>query len=137
MKKFKFSTGTYKARPDDGVRLKNCLLTNAVRCVPPQNKPVPAEIRTCQTYLANVIRQMKNLKAITLLGRIAHDAALRALGLPPAAAPFEHGAMHDLGALRLADSYHCSRYNMNTRRLTPEMFDTVIARLAGSPTPAQ
>jgi uracil-DNA glycosylase family 4 len=122
-----FAEGVYGARPDDGLRLTGCLLTNAVRCVPPENKPTGAEIAACRPFLAARIAALPRLRAIVTLGRIAHDSTLRALGRPAAAAPFGHGAEADVGALRLFASYHCSRYNTNTGRLTEAMFDAVFA----------
>lgn len=128
--KFGFSSGEYDARPDDGLSLQNCLITNAVRCVPPQNKPTPLEIKTCQPFLANLVRSMDNLKAITVLGRIAHDTVLRNFGLRLAQYPFAHGAKHEVRiedrTLLIFDSYHCSRYNTNTGVLTEKMFETVF-----------
>jgi uracil-DNA glycosylase family 4 len=124
-----FAKGTYQARPDDGLRLVDCMISNAVRCVPPQNKPLPAEINTCRQFLIPTIAAMPRLRAIVALGRIAHESTVKALGLRNAAAPFGHGAMHSAGAIRLYDSYHCSRYNTNTRVLTPEMFRSVFARV--------
>jgi uracil-DNA glycosylase len=124
-----FAKGVYQARPDDGLTLVDCRIGNAVRCVPPQNKPLPAEINTCRPFLIATINSMAALRAIVLLGRIAHESTLKALGLRAAAAPFAHGAVHPAGALRLYDSYHCSRYNTNTRVLTPEMFRNVFARV--------
>lgn len=129
--KFGFSTGTYDARPDDGLKLKGAMITNAVRCVPPQNKPVGAEIKTCRQFLVSQISALTGLKAIMCLGRISHDSTLAALGVKAKDAPFGHGAEHDVGprGVRLFDSYHCSRYNTNTRRLTPEMFESVFAAI--------
>jgi uracil-DNA glycosylase family 4 len=124
-----FARGTYQARPDDGLTLVDCRIGNAVRCVPPQNKPLPAEINTCRPFLIATIATMPRLRAIVALGRIAHETTLKTLGLRAAAAPFAHGAVHQAGALRLYDSYHCSRYNTNTRVLTPEMFRDVFARV--------
>jgi uracil-DNA glycosylase len=124
-----FARGVYRARPDDGLRLVDCRISNAVRCVPPQNKPLPAEINTCRTFLSATIAGMPNLRAIVALGRVAHETALKTLGLRSATAPFAHGAMHQAGALKLYDSYHCSRYNTNTRVLTPEMFRSVFAKV--------
>ena len=124
-----FAKGVYQARPDDGLALVDCRIGNAVHCVPPQNKPLPAEINTCRQYLSATIKTMPRLRAIVVLGRIAHETTLKALGLRSAAAPFAHGAMHQAGALWLYDSYHCSRYNTNTRVLTPEMFRSVFARV--------
>ena len=124
-----FASGQYNAAPDDGLRLVDCRITNAVRCVPPQNKPVGAEIAACRDYLAAEITAMARLKIVLALGRVAHESVLTALGRRRAQTPFRHGAMHALDGLTLADSYHCSRYNTQTRRLTPEMFYTVIAAL--------
>ena len=98
-----------------------------MKCVPPQNKPLPAEINTCRPYLAATIEAMPRLAAIVALGRIAHDTLLKTLKLRNAAAPFAHGAMHQAGRLKLYDSYHCSRYNTNTGVLTPDMFRSVFA----------
>ena len=124
-----FAKGVYQARPDDGLKLVDCRISNAVRCVPPQNKPLPAEINTCRQFLVKTITTMPNLRAIVALGRIAHDSTLKALGLRSAAAPFGHGAVHQAAAIRLYDSYHCSRYNTNTGVLTTEMFHAVFARV--------
>jgi uracil-DNA glycosylase family 4 len=124
-----FARGTYQARPDDGMTLVDCRISNAVRCVPPQNKPLPAEINTCRQYLSATLTAMPRLRAIVALGRVAHESALKALSLRSAAAPFAHGATHHAGKLTLYDSYHCSRYNTNTRVLTPEMFRNVFARV--------
>jgi uracil-DNA glycosylase family 4 len=124
-----FAKGVYQARPDDGFTLVDCQIGNAVHCVPPQNKPLPVEINTCRRYLANKVETMPNLRAIMVLGRIAHDSTLKVLGLRAAEAPFSHGAVHRAGALKLYDSYHCSRYNTNTRVLTPEMFRSVFANI--------
>ncbi len=126
---FGFASGRYEARPDDGLSLRDCAIVNAVRCVPPQNKPTPREIAACRRYLAGALSALHNLRAIVVLGRIAHDSALRTFGLRLARFPFAHGAVHDLpvGGVRLFDSYHCSRYNTNTRVLTPEMFQAVFA----------
>jgi len=124
-----FAKGVYQARPDDGLTLVDCRISNAVRCVPPQNKPLPVEINTCRQFLIATIATMPKLRAIVALGRIAHDSTLKALGLRNAAAPFGHGAVHPAGAIKLYDSYHCSRYNTNTRVLTPEMFRSVFAKV--------
>jgi uracil-DNA glycosylase family 4 len=126
---FGFAHGAYDRRPDDGLLLRDCAIVNAVRCVPPENKPTPAEIAACRPYLAGAIRSLPRLAAIVALGRIAHDSALRALDLRPARFPFAHGARHvfDAGQIALFDSYHCSRYNTNTGVLTPEMFRAVFA----------
>jgi uracil-DNA glycosylase family 4 len=124
-----FAKGVYQARPDDGLKLVDCRISNAVRCVPPQNKPLPVEISTCRQFLSATIAAMPKLRAIVLLGRIAHESTLKAVGLRSAAAPFVHGAVHMAGAIRLYDSYHCSRYNTNTGVLTPKMFRSVFAKV--------
>ncbi len=117
------------SRPGDRLELINCRITNAVKCLPPANKPLPDEVRHCNSYLASELADMPGNGVIVALGRIAHDAVLRALGLKPASCAFVHGAVHDRIArgLCLLDSYHCSRYNTQTRRLTPAMFDAVFA----------
>jgi uracil-DNA glycosylase family 4 len=124
-----FAQGSYQARPDDGLKLVDCRISNAVRCVPPQNKPLPAEINTCRPFLAATIEAMPRLRAIVALGRIAHDTLLKTFKLRGAAAPFAHGAVHQAGRIKLYDSYHCSRYNTNTGVLTPEMFRSVFAKV--------
>ncbi len=125
--KFGFSVGNYDARPDDGLKLLNCRITNAVRCVPPQNKPIGAETRTCGQFLRDEIAALGRLRVILALGTLAHGAVLAALGEKKSAWKFGHGALHHLsGGLILADSYHCSRYNTNTRRLTVAMFEAVF-----------
>ncbi|MBN9039789.1 MAG: uracil-DNA glycosylase [Rhizobiales bacterium 62-47] len=126
---FGFARGNYEARPDDGLTLIDCRISNAVRCVPPQNKPLPAEIHLCRQFLIATLTTMPRLRAIVALGRVAHDSTVKALGLRAAAAPFSHGAIHQAGNIRLYDSYHCSRYNTNTRVLTPAMFQSVFARV--------
>ncbi|WP_347263993.1 uracil-DNA glycosylase [Nitrobacter sp.] len=127
--KYGFAAGRYQARPDDGLKLIDCRISNAVRCVPPQNKPLPAEINTCRAFLSATLAAMPRLRAVVALGRVAHDSAVKALGVRAAAAPFAHGAVHHIGAVTLYDSYHCSRYNTNTRVLTPEMFESVFAKV--------
>ena len=122
-----FARGVYRASPDDGLELVDCRISNAVRCVPPQNKPLPVEINTCRAFLSATIETMPRLRAIVALGRVAHDSVLKVLALRAAAAPFAHGAVHQAAAIRLYDSYHCSRYNTNTRVLTPDMFRSVFA----------
>ncbi len=113
----------------DRLRLRGCRITNAVKCVPPGNRPTTAEIRCCNRFLARELEALGPGRVVLALGRIAHDAVLRALGLRLSAHPFAHGAEHDLpGALRLIDSYHCSRYNTHTGRLTEAMFQQVMAR---------
>ena len=126
-----FAAGHYKARIDDGFALKGCRITNAVRCVPPANKPTPREAATCNKFLAAEIAALPQIEAILALGAIAHGAALQALGLAKSARRFKHGAIYEIAAdgrdFLLADSYHCSRYNLNTGRLTVAMFDAVLA----------
>lgn len=122
-----FAEGSYGAAPGDGLTLIDCHVTNAVRCVPPQNKPTGAEIAACRPHLAARIAAMPKLARILALGRIAHESTLRALGARPADHPFVHGRSHALGALTLTACYHCSRLNTNTGRLTPAMFDAVLA----------
>lgn len=113
----------------DGLRLRNCRITNAVKCLPPGNKPLPAEIRRCNPFLARELSTLPDGAVVVALGTIAHLAVLRAFGLRLAAARFAHGAEHELPQGRvLLDSYHCSRYNTQTRRLTRPMFDRVFAR---------
>ena len=124
-----FAKGKYQARPDDGLRLIDCRISNAVRCVPPQNKPLPTEISTCRQFLSATTATMPRLRAIVALGRVAHESMLKVLRLRSSAAPFAHGAMHQASAVKLYDSYHCSRYNTNTGVLTPEMFRNVFARV--------
>jgi uracil-DNA glycosylase family 4 len=128
---FGFSRGTFAARSDDGLQLVDCRITNAVRCVPPENKPTPAEIATCRDFLKPTIAEMKNLRAVVALGRIAHDSTVVALETKKSAAPFKHGGKHVLNGLALFSSYHCSRYNTNTGVLTPEMFRAVFAAVRG------
>ena len=130
--RFGFATGTYDERPDDGLELVDCRITNAVRCVPPANKPTPAEIATCRPFLTQTIESMPALQAVVLLGRIAHESTVRALGEKLAQRPFSHGGTHSVGRLTLFDSYHCSRYNTNTGVLTPDMFREVFARVKAS-----
>jgi uracil-DNA glycosylase family 4 len=124
---FGFARGHYDARPDDGLTLVDCRIANAVSCVPPENKPTPAEINTCRPFLAAAIVEMPRLAAIVALGRIAHDSAVVALGEKRARMPFTHGGAHQAGKVKLFGSYHCSRYNTNTGRLTREMFHAVFA----------
>jgi uracil-DNA glycosylase len=122
-----FAHGRYDARPDDGLTLVDCMITNAVRCVPPENKPTPAEIASCRRFLSERLATLPRLAAIVVLGRIAHDSTLAALGARRAAFPFAHGARHEVRAgLALFDSFHCSRYNTNTGKLTTEMFRAVF-----------
>ncbi len=125
--RYGFTRGTFDARPDDGLELVDCRITNAVRCVPPENKPTPAEITTCRDFLKTTIAEMKNLRAIVALGHVAHNSAVSALGTKKSAAPFKHGGRNNVGPLALFSSYHCSRYNTNTGVLTSEMFRAVFA----------
>ncbi len=121
------ASGTYQARADDGLELHDTLIVNAVRCVPPQNKPIGAEINTCRPFLVATFEAHENARVFLALGRIAHDSFLTTIGARKAAYPFGHGARHvfDNGYV-LYDSYHCSRYNTNTGRLTTEMFESVV-----------
>ena len=124
---FGFTEGSYDSRPDDGLTLVDCRITNGVRCVPPENKPVGAEINACRPFLQAEIAAMKNLRVIVALGTLSHATTLSALGEKRSAWKFGHGAQHELpGGVLLADSYHCSRYNTNTRRLTEAMFHDVF-----------
>jgi uracil-DNA glycosylase family 4 len=125
--KFGFASGTYAARPDDGLMLVDCRITNAVRCVPPENKPLPLEINTCRSFLLGTLEEMPRLRAIVALGAIAHATTIKTLDLRASVAKFGHGAVHNAGSIRLFDSYHCSRYNTNTGVLTPKMFHEVFA----------
>ena len=126
--KFGFARGAYEARADDGLALVDCRITNAVRCVPPENKPEPAEAARCRAFLAAEIAALAQLRIVVALGAIAHHATLSAMGERRSAFPFAHGARHRLASgLILADSYHCSRYNTNTGRLTGAMFESVFA----------
>lgn len=127
LNRYGFARGQYQAHPDDGLALVDACITNAVRCVPPENRPTPAEIATCRDYLVATLGAMPRLRAVVALGRVAHASAVAALGTRQAAAPFAHGATHAIGDLLLFDSYHCSRYNTNTGVLTPEMFRAVFA----------
>ncbi len=125
--KYNFASGDYGANPQDGLRLVNARITNAVRCVPPENKPETSEIRTCNSYLKEEVGMMKNIRVILTLGNIAHKAVLRACDLKQSHFPFIHGAVNSLpGEIALIGSYHCSRYNINTGRLTVDMFDKVM-----------
>lgn len=126
-----FTSGTYDARPDDGLKLVDAMISNSVRCVPPQNKPIGAEINACRGFLKSRLNALPNLQVILALGRIAHDTLLRTYGLKLAAYPFGHNAVHfieaeGLPSVTFVDSYHCSRYNTNTGRLTQEMFTAAI-----------
>jgi uracil-DNA glycosylase len=127
--------GPYLERADDGLALVDCAIANAVRCVPPENKPTPAEIRTCRQFLIAQIAALPHLRAILALGKIAHDSVCDALGAKKSAHPFKHGAQYALAPLTLVSSYHCSRYNTNTGVLTDAMFDAVVkqAKIAAMP----
>lgn len=121
-----FARGRYLARPDDGLELTDCLVTNAVRCAPPANKPLPSEEATCRPYLRARLEALPRLRAIVTLGDVSRRNVLRALGLKAGAAAAGHGVETDAGPYRIFSSYHCSRLNTNTGRLTPEMFEAVF-----------
>jgi uracil-DNA glycosylase family 4 len=131
LQKFGFSEGTYAADPGDGLSLSRTMVTNAVRCVPPENKPVGEEINRCRPFLKARLAALPKLKVIVCLGRISHDSTLRALDVKPAPHPFGHGTRYNVSVsgrpVTLLSSYHCSRYNTNTGRLTTEMFEDVFA----------
>lgn len=136
MIRFGFAQGQYRADPDDGLTLNDAMVTNAVRCLPPQNKPVASEINACRPFLISRIAALPELKVILALGRIAHDSVLAAFGLRKAAYKFGHNARHEppgggqvKNGLTLYDSYHCSRYNTNTGRLTEAMFHDVFTAM--------
>lgn len=124
--KYGFARGVYRESADDGLELRGCRITNAVRCVPPENKPTGEEMANCLGFLKDEIASLKNLRIVLALGKIAHDSVLRACGKKISAHKFAHGAAHDLGDLTLVNSYHCSRYNTNTGRLTEAMFHDVF-----------
>ncbi|HVV29001.1 MAG TPA: uracil-DNA glycosylase [Rhizomicrobium sp.] len=126
--KLGLAKGTYEERADDTLQLVGCRIANAVRCVPPQNKPEPSEIRTCRQFLASELETLPHVKAILALGKIAHDSVLKALDARIAAHPFKHGATYEIGGFRLIASYHCSRYNTNTGVLTEKMFEDVVTK---------
>jgi len=130
LNRFGLSRGTFAARPDDGLVLVGTAITNAVRCVPPENRPTGPEIANCRPFLAATIARFANLSAILALGAIAHQSTVRALGRPASSLPFRHGGEQAVGHLRLFSSYHCSRYNTNTGRLTEQMFVDVFQRIA-------
>ena len=129
LKEFGFAKGEYAARPDDGLALIDCRITNAVRCVPPENKPTPKEIATCRDFLSVTLTAMTEVRAIVVLGRIAHETFITAQQLKRNAHPFSHGCAYPMGRATLFASYHCSRYNTSTRVLTPQMFRDVFARV--------
>lgn len=126
--KFGFSTHRESVAADDSLQLDNCRITNAVKCLPPENKPVGAEINTCNSYLENELATLPKNSVVLALGGIAHRAIIKATGGRQADYKFAHAAVHELEPFRLLDSYHCSRYNTNTRRLTAEMFEGVFAQ---------
>jgi uracil-DNA glycosylase family 4 len=123
--------GVYKERADDGFELVDCRIVNSVRCVPPQNKPEPSEIRTCRQFLIAELDAMPRLRVILALGKIAHDSVLKTLDARIAAHPFKHGGVCEIGKFKLVSSYHCSRYNTNTGRLTARMFEDVVELAKG------
>lgn len=125
--KFDFASHPESSSADDLLSLSNCRITNAVKCLPPDNKPVGAEINTCNRFLAKELAEMPDASLVLALGGIAHRAVIKALGRRQIEHKFSHGALHDLGRVTLIDSYHCSRYNTNTGRLTVEMFETIFA----------
>ena len=129
LSRYGFSRGQFDARPDDGLALIDCRITNAVRCVPPENKPTPSEINTCRDFLKPTMAEMKNLKAIVVLGHVAHNSVVSAFGARKSITPFKHAGRNMLGEIALFSSYHCSRYNTNTGVLTPKMFRAVFEKL--------
>jgi uracil-DNA glycosylase family 4 len=134
---FGWASGPVSSARDDGLVLRGVRITNAVKCVPPGNKPMPAEIATCNGFLRTELRAMRSDGVVLALGAIAHAAVLRALDVPASSVKFVHGAEHRLpGGRRLVDSYHCSRYNTNTRRLTERMFREVVGRATRLAQPA-
>lgn len=122
------ATGRYEGHAQDGLMLNNLRITNAVRCVPPENKPIAIETNNCRIYLSNEIKAMRRLKVILALGKLAHDNVFKSLGGKMSEGKFAHGATHSVGPYLVQDSYHCSRYNMNTNRLTLKMFRSVLAQ---------
>lgn len=127
--KFGLASGAYGENPDDGLALHGAIVVNAVRCLPPQNKPTPEEMRTCRQFLEGDLAALPNLKVVVALGQIAHQSAVKALGGRLPKAPFGHGNVHRVpSGTILVDSYHCSRYNQNTGVLTAEMFEAVFER---------
>jgi uracil-DNA glycosylase family 4 len=125
--RFGFANDRFDARADDGLALADAMVSNAARCAPPGNRPTPLEVAACRPYLAARLAALPRLRAVVCLGRIAHETLVRALGARPGAHPFGHGARHAVGGLAVFDSYHCSRLNTNTGRLTPAMFEAVFA----------
>lgn len=127
LKKYGFARGVFEARVDDSLELIETTIVNAVRCVPPENKPTGAEINTCRQFFAPLLDHLPNLKAVVTLGSIAHQSTVRALGAKVTLHPFGHGRVAEIGHLRIFPSYHCSRYNTNTGRLTEVMFHEIFA----------
>jgi uracil-DNA glycosylase family 4 len=127
--KYGFGSRDHSESVDDGLELIDCRITNAVKCLPPDNKPVGAEINTCNSFLASELQLLPAGAVVVALGGIAHRAIIKAMGLRQADYKFGHAALHDVGSFRVLDSYHCSRYNTNTRRLTEEMFDAIFAQV--------
>ncbi len=133
LKEFGLARGAYEQRPDDSLQLVNCRISNAVKCVPPENKPTPEEIRICNRFLADELASLPKLRVVLALGSIAHDAVLVGMGQRRSSAKFAHGARHELPrGVNLFDSYHCSRYNTQTGRLTAEMFRDVVGKAAAA-----
>lgn len=128
--RFGLARGRFEARPDDSLELIGTAITNAVKCVPPENKPVGAEINTCRQFLSATLKRFENLEAILTLGTISHQSTVRALGGRVAAHPFSHGGRQEIDGMTVFSSYHCSRYNTNTGRLTTEMFVNVFSEIA-------
>ena len=123
-----FAVGKYDARPDDGLQLIDCMITNAVRCAPPLNKPLPIEEKTCRPFLIDRLAALPRLKVIVTLGDVSRKSVLKALGVPASAMAAGHGVEAQVGGYTLINSYHCSRLNTNTGRLTPEMFEDIFRR---------
>lgn len=128
LKKTGFARGTYDARPDDGLELVDCMITNAVRCAPPLNKPLPIEEKTCRPFLIDRLTALPRLRVIVTLGDVSRKSLLKALGAPASAMAAGHGVQADVAGYTLINSYHCSRLNTNTGRLTPEMFEDIFRR---------
>jgi uracil-DNA glycosylase family 4 len=126
--KLGLAKGQYEERIDDTLELVDCRIANSVRCVPPQNKPEPSEIKMCRQFLISELGTLPNVKVILALGKIAHDSVLATLGAKISTHPFQHGSIYTIGKFKLISSYHCSRYNTNTRRLTTEMFEDVVGK---------
>jgi uracil-DNA glycosylase family 4 len=134
LSRYGFANGKFDARIDDGLELTDCRITNAVRCVPPENKPLPVEINTCRDFLKPTIAEMKNLKAVVVLGHVAHNSVVSTFGAKKSQTVFKHSSRNlltheSIGEIALFSSYHCSRYNTNTGVLTTEMFRDVFAKV--------